>query len=298
MNNDREKIEKAHEMFAELWPKERIGDDYTAFMWFCEYYLADDDKKAEMLSDYRDKMYFDFFGGNDYEKLKKYLYIKFYLEKEESDDADIETCFEYEGKDFPIGTLNEWNEYFVFNNPNRFLWEKTDAMLDLLDIKEGESIADLGCGGGYFTYEFSKMVGEKGTVYATEINKDAMKYLDALKDEYNVKNIKTLVTRMNDCKLKENSVDKVFMCSMYHAVYITDIEFVKDEFIASIKKGLKTGGQLIIVDNDVTDRFTPSYYGPGIMPELIISQLSFYGFKLVKKEQLIPQRFVLVFELQ
>ena len=298
MNNDREKVQQAHDMFAELWPKERIGDDYTAFMWFCEYYLADDATKEKMLSDYRDKMYFDFFGGNDYEKLKKYLYIKFYLEKEEAEDADIETCFEYEGKDFPIGTLNEWNEYFVFNNPNRFLWEKTDQMLSLLDIKEGESIADLGCGGGYFTYEFSKMVGDKGTVYATEINKDAMKYLDALKNEYNVKNIKTLVTRMNDCKLKEDSVDKVFMCSMYHAVYITDIEFVKDEFIASIKKGLKPGGQLIIVDNDVTDRDTPSYYGPGIMPELIISQLSFYGFKLVKKEQLIPQRFVLVFEMQ
>ena len=34
------------------------------------------------------------------------------------------------------------------------------------------------------------------------------------------------------------------------------------------------------------------------MPALIMSQLSFYGFKLVKKEQLIPQRFVLVFELE
>ena len=133
---------------------------------------------------------------------------------------------------------------------------------------------------------------------ATEINKDAMKYLDALRDQYRVKNISTVVTKMDDCKLKENSCDKVFMCSMYHAVYITDIEFVKDNFIASIQKGLKKGGRLIIVDNDVTDRDTPAYYGPGIMPELIISQLSYYGFRLIKKEQLIPQRFVLIFELE
>ena len=296
--NDPALVKKAHDMFAELWPQERIGDDYTAFMWFCEYYLADDETKKQMLSDPRDKMYFDFFGGNDYEKLKKYLYVKFYLEHEDDPDSNIETSFEYGGADFKIGTLNEWNEYFVFNNPNRHLWEKTDEMLKIFDIKEGESIADLGCGAGFFTYEFSKLVGPSGRVYATEINKDAMKYLDALKDEYKVKNISTIVTKMNDCKLKENSCDKVFMCSMYHAVYITDIEFVKDDFIASIQKGLKKGGKLIIVDNDVTDRDTPSYYGPGIMPELIISQLSFYGFKLVKKEQLIPQRFVLVFELE
>ena len=298
MNNDRALIQKAHDMFADLWPQERIGDDYTAFMWFCEYYLADDAEKERMLADPRDRMYFEFFGGNDYEKLKKYLFIKFYLEHEDDPNANLETSFEYKSREFPIATLNEWNEYFVFNNPNRKLWEKTDEMLALMDIKKGESIADLGCGGGYFTYEFSKMVGPSGSVYATEINKDAMKYLDELKSKENIKNIKTVVTKMNDCKLKENSCDKMFMCSMYHAVYITDIEFVKDQFIASIKKALKPGGQLIIVDNDVTEAGTPSYYGPGITPMLIVSQLSFYGFKLVKKEQLIPQRFLLVFELK
>ncbi len=297
VNDDPELVRKAYDMFAELWPKERIGDDYTALMWFCKYYLADPEAREEMISDYRNRLYFDFFGSNDFEKLKKYLYFKFYLEHEEEEDANIETAFEYGGKDFPIATLNEWNEYLVFNNPNRAEWEKTDEMLKALDIKEGESIADLGCGGGFFTYEFSKLVGENGSVYATEINKDALKYLDELKSKYNVKNIHTLVTKMNDCKLKENSCDKVFMCSMYHAVYITDIEFVKDEFIESIQKGLKTGGHLIIVDNNVTPRDVPSYYGPGIMPELIISQLSFYGFKLIKKEEFIPQRFVLVFEM-
>ncbi|MBQ6381357.1 MAG: methyltransferase domain-containing protein [Clostridia bacterium] len=298
INNDPALIQKAHDMFAALWPQERIGDDYTAFMWFCEHYLADEAGKQAMLSDLRDRAYFDFFGGNDYERLKKYLYIKFYLEHQEDEDANIETSFEYDGKDFPIATLNEWNEYFVFNNPNRCLWEKTDQMLKLFDIREGESIADLGCGGGYFTYEFSKLVGDSGKVFATEINKDAMKYLDAFRENCHIKNIHTIVTKMDDCKLKEDSCDKVFMCSMYHAVYITDIEFVKDDFIASIQKGLKQGGKLIIVDNDVTDRDTPAYYGPGIMPELIISQLSFYGFKLIKKEQLIPQRFVLIFELE
>ena len=87
----------------------------------------------------------------------------------------------------------------------------------------------------------------------------------------------------------------IFMCSMYHAVYITDIEFVKDEFIASLKKALKKDGRLVIVDNNITDRNVPSYYGPGISPELVIAQLNYYGFKLVSEKYPIPQRFVLVF---
>ena len=292
-----EKVKKAHDMFAALWPTERIGDDYTALMWFCEHYLADEETRRQMTAEPINEQYFKFFGGNNYERLKKYLYIKFDLALDDPVDAAPETSFEYSGTEMKIPELNEWNEYMVFNNPNRYLWEKTDEMLDFIDIKPGERIADLGCGGGAFTYQFSKRVGKKGKVYATEINQDAMKYLDLLRLSYNIQNISTLVTKMNDCKLRENSVDKVFMCSMYHAVYITDIEFVKDQFIASIKKGLRPGGELIVVDNDMTKPGTPPYYGPGIMPELMIAQLKYYGFRLKRMAKLIPQRFVLVFEL-
>ena len=101
---------------------------------------------------------------------------------------------------------------------------------------------------------------------------------------------------MNDACLEKDSVDAIFMCSMYHAVYISDIEFVKDAFIASLHKALRKGGRLIIVDNNITEAGTPSYYGPGIKPELIVAQLSHYGFRLTRQWSVIPQRFALVFE--
>ena len=219
MKNDSELIRQAHDEFAELWPQERIGDDYTAFMWFCEYILGTDEQRKAMLEDPLSRTYFNFFGGNDYEKLKKYLYVKFDLERPEPENADLNINYEYEG-DFSIATLNEWNEYFIFNNPNRKVWEHTDEMLARLQIKEGERIADIGCGGGYFSWQFSKMVGARGKVYATEINKDAISYLDSFVKDQGIGNIRTLVTKMNEAGLPRNSVDTVFMCSMYHAVYI------------------------------------------------------------------------------
>ena len=157
---------------------------------------------------------------------------------------------------------------------------------------------DLGCGGGYFSRQFSKLAGETGKVYATEINKDALNYLDGFIKEYGVKNIETVVTRMNDAGLPADSVDTVFMCSMYHAVYITNIEFVKDHFIDTVKKALRKNGRVIVVDNDIPDPGIPSYYGPGIIPEMIISQLHYYGFELEDRIQLIPQRFALVFRMK
>lgn len=294
--DDPAKLQKAYGMFEDLYPLERVGDDYTALMWFISYYLADDDKKRAMTEDDLTKFYADFFCGNDYDRLKTYLLYKFHLELHNEDDPNEDVNYDYTGKDFPIPTLNEWNEFLIFNNPNRFMWEKTDEFLSTAGIKEGETVADIGCGGGFFTWKFSKAVGPSGTVYATEINEDALHYVQEFKGEYNVANIKPLEAKMNDCSLPDDSLDAIFMCSMYHAVYITDIEFVKDDFIASLKKALKKDGRLVIVDNNITEKGVPSYYGPGISPELVIAQLHYYGFRLVAENYPIPQRFILVFE--
>jgi predicted methyltransferase len=83
---------------------------------------------------------------------------------------------------------------------------------------------------------------------------------------------------------------------MYHAVYIASLESVKDEFIASLKRALKKGGRLVIVDNAITPPSVVAYFGSAIARELVIAQLEYYGFHLVDSKQFVPQRYVLVFQ--
>ena len=297
VRKDRDLIRQARDGFADLWPQERIGDEYTAHIWFCDWILGDEATREAMLADKLNSYYFHYFADDDFATLKQYLLVKFDLERPEPENASLELNYDYEG-DFSIAQLNEWNEFLIFNNPNRVLWEHTDRMISEIGLKPGMSVADIGCGGGYFTWRFAKMVGDTGMVYATEINADALKYLETFKAEAGADNILPKVTRMNEAGLPKNSVDVIYMCSMYHAVYITDIEFVKDSFIGTVKKALRPGGRLVIADNDVTPPGVPSYYGPGILKELIISQLYYYGFELVHAWQEVPQRFLLVFELK
>ena len=296
MENDEGKLQRAYEGFEDLWPKERIGDDYTAFMWLIRYRLADEAERARMTEDPLTKMWADFWCGDDFANLKTYLYYKFDLPLPDDPNASIDVNYEYSGDEFSIARLNKWNEYLIFNNPNRVVWEHTDDMLRFCNIKPGERIADIGCGGGYFSWQFAKLVGDEGTVYATEINEGAMSYLKEFVEANNITNIHPLIVKMNETGLDEGSVDTIYMCSAYHAVYITNIEFVKDAFIASIHNALRKGGRLIIVDNAVTEAGVPPYYGPGIRPELIIAQLTHYGFHLVDRWQGSPQRFALIFE--
>src|SRR5438445_12218668 len=53
--------------------------------------------------------------------------------------------------------------------PERQEEERPDLLLPALKIKPGERVADIGAGSGYYTRRLAKLVGEKGTVYAVEI---------------------------------------------------------------------------------------------------------------------------------
>lgn len=273
---------KAQEAYDILIPLERIGDEYTAFAWFCQYLRAGEAQRAGMLRDRIASSFFELLGRNDFDLLKRYVKTKYELADSGDEAARLEN-------------LTQISEYITFNNPNRDRWEKTDEMLRFIDVKKGERIADVGCGSGFFTYRFAQAVGSGGLVYATEINRDALVYVEELRDRSGLP-IETVTSRLNDLCLPADSVDTVFMCSMYHAVYIASIEYVKDDFIASVKRALRKGGRLIVVDNEITPPGIPPYFGSAIARELVVAQLSYYGFRLRDSRQFIPQRYVLVFE--
>ena len=254
--------------YRRIIPLERIGDEYTVYEWLCELII-----NKEIPQDEFAKNYYNTLTENNYEFLKKYLNAK----------------YEY-GEQIPnIVDVSEW---VAFSNPARDRWEETEKMLDFIGVKPGESIADVGAGSGFFTWRFSETVGETGTVYATELNEEALSYVK----EFGKPNVKTVVGALNSANLPENSVDAVFICSAYHAVYVASIEFVKDAFVESLKTAIKPGGRLIIVDNDIESPGIPPYYGSAIAKELIAGQLENYGFKLLDYAQFIPQRYVLIFE--
>jgi SAM-dependent methyltransferase len=158
-------------------------------------------------------------------------------------------------------------------------------------------VADVGCGPGFYTLKFAEIVGPAGRVFAVDTNQEHLGFVARLirKD---APNVETVAARLNDTRLPPASVDVAFMCSLYGVIYTTSLEQVKDQFIESIRKSLRRGGRLVIVDNAVVRDGELPYHGPYIAKELIVSQMRHYGFRLVDAAQFIPQRYVLVFEME
>jgi hypothetical protein len=66
--------------------------------------------------------------------------------------------------------------------------------------------------------------------------------------------------------------------------------------VASIRNALKENGLFIIVDNGPIKPGILPYHGPHIARELVIPQLEALGFKLLKYAQIVPQRYMLIFQ--
>jgi SAM-dependent methyltransferase len=89
----------------------------------------------------------------------------------------------------------------------RMYWQMPLRVMDELGIREGMSVADVGAGIGYFTLKLSKKVGKTGKVFASDIDKDALAFLDERRREAGLENIAIIHGRADDPLIPEESAD-------------------------------------------------------------------------------------------
>ena len=69
--------------------------------------------------------------------------------------------------------------YIAFlEDPQRDAYQKPNEVISALELREGEVIADVGAGSGYFSLRLANAVGEQGRVYAVDISPDMIRYLN------------------------------------------------------------------------------------------------------------------------
>ncbi len=132
----------------------------------------------------------------------------------------------------------------IFEDENRAKNLQIDRVMDILKISEGKSVADLGAGSGWFTVRAVKRVGEKGKVFAVEINQEYIDYINNRSKKENFSNIQTILGTEDNPKLPDNAVDAVLILKTYHEIG----EPVK--VLKYLKKSLKQDALLGIIDRN------------------------------------------------
>jgi SAM-dependent methyltransferase len=284
-NKNKESAAKAIEIYKKIVPRENYGGEYTALQWFAEYLISTDKEKENYFKDAFVEDFFHFYADNNFALLKEYLKRKYKL----STIGDEEKM---EGHNRLV-----WLEdTILFNNPRREEWENTNEFLKIIKLSKGSVIADVGAGPGYYSVKFSKIVGDKGTVFSIDTVEKHLDYLERLKKKFKLNNIKTVHTDGKSLGISGEKVDAVFMCSLYHNIYGMSTLPEREQLIESIKDALKDDGRLYLFDNGLVPPGVLPYHGPYVAKELVIAQLNYYGLQLVEQHQPVPQRYALVFQ--
>jgi arsenite methyltransferase len=177
----------------------------------------------------------------------------------------------------------------MLENPQRDAEQKPDEVIAAMNLKEGETLADIGAGSGYFAFRFARKLGDSGRVYAVDINSDMILYMNRHIRDTKLKNVTTILSDPNDPLLAEALIDRFFICNTWH--HIGD----RNQYLALMRKMLKPGGQIIILDY----RKEPLPVGPPpemkMAREEVIKEMESGGFKVGKEHTFLPYQYFLVF---
>src|SRR5262249_2246557 len=100
--------------------------------------------------------------------------------------------------------------------PEREKEEAPSKLIEALKVKEGQVIADIGAGSGYFTFRLAKQVGPKGKILAVDIQKEMLDIIRQRMKDDKVANVEPILGTETDPKLPDNSVDIILVVDVYH----------------------------------------------------------------------------------
>lgn len=161
-------------------------------------------------------------------------------------------------------------------------WQRVPDILKAMGLKEGQTIADIGSHQGYMTFKFAEAVGDDGKVYAVDVSSRQLRVLDDLLKERKVENVETIRSDYDDPKLADNSIDYAFIMDAYHEM--DDYE----DILAHIKKALKPGGKLVIMEPIADDRRGLSRSSQEAKHEIdmkyVLADLKEAGYQVLRQE--------------
>lgn len=135
--------------------------------------------------------------------------------------------------------------------PERVDEEKPDQMIDLLELKPGQSVADIGAGTGYISWRMAQKVGAGGKVYAVDIQQEMLDLLAQKMKARGLENVAPVLGTISNANLEPNSIDLAIMVDVYH-------EFSHPhEMMKSIVTALKPGGRVAFVEYRAEDLNVP-----------------------------------------
>jgi len=174
--------------------------------------------------------------------------------------------------------------------PEREREEMPSRLIEMLKLKEGDVVADIGVGTGYIARRISPKIGETGIVYGVEIQREMLDLLAEKMVEEGITNIKGVLGTITDPKLPPNSVDLAIMVDVYH-------EFSHPyEMMQNICRALKIGGRVAFIEYRLEDDNVPIKRLHKMSELQVIKEATPHPLSWIETLDDLPWQHVIIFE--
>jgi predicted methyltransferase len=163
----------------------------------------------------------------------------------------------------------------IFDTPGRDERLQINRVMDILSIRNGSSVADIGAGSGWFTVRAARRVGETGAVYAVDINPEATRFITDRAQKENLHNVKAVLSKPDDPMLPPHSLDAVLLLKTYHEVSrpVT--------LLTNLRASLKPDAKVGVIDRNGNGE------DHGVNRDVVIREAEQAGYRLVQKEDFV-----------
>jgi predicted methyltransferase len=158
--------------------------------------------------------------------------------------------------------------------------EEIERTIEVVGLKAGDVVAEIGAGNGRFSLRFAEVVGPEGRVYANELDADGVERIRRRAEQDDLGNLIAVQGAVDDTNLPDACCDALMMRMVYHM--LTDPEPMARSFYHA----LKPGGVLAILEGDPEPGqdnargVQSNRAGMGIDPQIVIAELAEVGFQL------------------
>jgi ubiquinone/menaquinone biosynthesis C-methylase UbiE len=177
----------------------------------------------------------------------------------------------------------------ALDDPKRDAYQKPHEVIEALQLRSGEVVADIGAGSGYFSLRLAHHVGPTGRVYAVDISPDMIRRMNERIHEAGLANISTILASPGN-PLLPRPVDRFLFVNVWH--HIED----QAGYVALMKKMLKPGGQIVMIDFHKRDLPVGPPAAMKIAREDLVKQMQGHGLRVRDEHTFLPYQYFIVFE--
>jgi SAM-dependent methyltransferase len=159
----------------------------------------------------------------------------------------------------------------VFDSPGRDEKLQIKRVMDILEITPGKTVADIGAGSGWFTVRAARRVTSTGSVYAVDINPEAIRYVANRAQKEGLRNVNTILSKSDDPQLPADKIDSVLLLKTYHEVE------KPVALLQNLRASLRPGAKVGIIDRNGNGE------DHGVARNIVIKEASEAGYVLLSQ---------------